>query len=473
MSEEKYDLVILGGGTAGYVSAIRASQLGKKVALVEKSLLGGTCLHKGCIPTKALLKSAEVMRTVTNATDFGVDVDGFKLNFGRIQERKNEVVSQMFSGVNHLMEHNSIDVFNGTGRILGPSIFSPQSGTISVEYEDGESELIPNNNVLITTGSQPMSLPFLSFDHKVVLSSDDILQLEQLPNNLAIIGGGVIGLEFASLMTDFGVDVTVIEAGARILPTESKAIAKTLRKELTDRGVAFYENTQLSESDITVDKDHINIKLNDEIVQFEKALISIGRLPNTDDIGLNNTKIQLTDKKHIVVNEYQQTDDKHIYAAGDCIGNLQLAHVGSKEGIIAIEHMFDQSPPPIDYNKMPKCVYTQPEVASIGLNMDQAKSENIKAKAVKVPFKAIGKAVIENTTNQSGFCEVIIDQEQDTVLGLNMIGPHVTELINEVSLFQFMNGSTLELGLTTHAHPSLSEVLMELGLKVENRSIHV
>ncbi len=183
-----------------------------------------------------------------------------------------------------------------------------------------------------------MSLPFLSFDHKVVLSSD-ILQLEQLPNNLAIIGGGVIGLEFASLMTDFGVDVTVIEAGARILPTESKAIAKTLRKELTDRGVAFYENTQLSESDITVDKDHINIKLNDEIVQFEKALISIGRLPNTDDIGLNNTKIQLTDKKHIVVNEYQQTDDKHIYAAGDCIGNLQLAHVGSKEGIIAIEHV--------------------------------------------------------------------------------------------------------------------------------------
>lgn len=473
MSEEKYDLVILGGGTAGYVSAIRASQLGKKVALVEKSLLGGTCLHKGCIPTKALLKSAEVMRTVTNATDFGVDVDGFKLNFGRIQERKNEVVSQMFSGVNHLMEHNSIDVFNGTGRILGPSIFSPQSGTISVEYEDGESELIPNNNVLITTGSQPMSLPFLSFDHKVVLSSDDILQLEQLPNNLAIIGGGVIGLEFASLMTDFGVDVIVIEAGARILPTESKAIAKTLRKELTDRGVAFYENTQLSESDITVDKDHINIKLNDEIVQFEKALISIGRLPNTDDIGLNNTKIQLTDKKHIVVNEYQQTDDKHIYAAGDCIGNLQLAHVGSKEGIIAIEHMFDHSPLPIDYNKMPKCVYTQPEVASIGLNMDQAKSENIKAKAVKVPFKAIGKAVIENTTNQSGFCEVIIDQEQDTVLGLNMIGPHVTELINEVSLFQFMNGSTLELGLTTHAHPSLSEVLMELGLKVENRSIHV
>ncbi|HLR19680.1 MAG TPA: dihydrolipoyl dehydrogenase [Staphylococcus sp.] len=473
MSEEKYDLVILGGGTAGYVSAIRASQLGKKVALVEKSLLGGTCLHKGCIPTKALLKSAEVMRTVKYSSDFGIDITDFKLNFSRVLERKHEVVNQMFNGVKHLMDHNKIDVFNGIGRILGPSIFSPQSGTISVEYEDGESELIPNNNVLISTGSQPMTLPFLPFDHNVVLSSDDILNLEKLPDSIVIIGGGVIGLEFASLLIDFGVEVSVIEAGDRILPTESKSIAKILKKELTDRGVSFYENTQLSKEDIKVEDNQITLTLNDTNITCEKALVSIGRKPNTEDIGLNNTKIKLNEKNHIVVNEYQQTEDKHIYAAGDCIGNLQLAHVGSKEGIIAIEHMFDVSPLPIDYLNMPRCVYSQPEVASIGKNIEEAKAENIKARTIKVPFKAIGKAVIEDTKNQSGFCEVVIDQESDTVLGLNMIGPHVTELINEISLFQFMNGSTLELGLTTHAHPSLSEVLMELGLKVENRSIHV
>lgn len=473
MSEEQYDLVILGGGTAGYVSAIRASQLGKKVALVENSLLGGTCLHKGCIPTKALLKSAEVMQTVTEASEYGIDIDAFKLNFARIQERKSEVVNQMYNGVNHLMKHNKIDVFNGTGRILGPSIFSPQSGTISVEYEDGESELIPNNNVLICTGSTPMALPFLPFDHNVVLSSDDILKIEKLPQSLAIIGGGVIGLEFASLMCDFGVEVSIIEAGERILPTESKSVAQTLKQDLTKRGVTFYENTQLSGDNIKVEDNQITITLNDSDVIFEKALVSIGRKPNTDDIGLNNTKIKLTDKQHIIVNEYQQTEDTHIYAAGDCIGQLQLAHVGSKEGIIAIEHMFDASPLPIDYNKMPRCIYTQPEVASIGKNIEQAKAENSKARSFKVPFKAIGKAVIEDTKNQSGFCEIVIDQEADTVLGLNMIGPHVTELINEVSLLQFMNGSTLELGLTTHAHPSLSEVLMELGLKVENRSIHV
>ena len=232
MADEKYDLVILGGGTAGYVSAIRASQLGKKVALVEKSMLGGTCLHKGCIPTKALLKSADVLRTVANSSEFGVDIDNFKLNFSQIQARKNEVVQQMFSGVKQLMDHNKIDVFNGVGRILGPSIFSPQSGTVSVEYEDGESELIPNNNVLICTGSKPMSLPFLPFDGDIVLSSDDILKLDELPQSLAIIGGGVIGLEFASLMVDFGVQVSVIEAGETILPTESKLLAKSLQNEL-------------------------------------------------------------------------------------------------------------------------------------------------------------------------------------------------------------------------------------------------
>lgn len=473
MSEQQYDVVILGGGTAGYVSAIRASQLGKKVALVEQALLGGTCLHKGCIPTKALLKSAEVMHTITHASEYGVDVDDFKLNFSRIQERKAEVVNQMFNGINHLMKYNNIDVFNGIGRILGPSIFSPQSGTISVEFEDGESELIPNKNVLICTGSTPVSLPFLPFDHEVVLSSDDILKLEQLPNKLAIIGGGVIGLEFASMMTDFNVEVTVIEAGERILPTESKHIAKSLKKELTARGVQFFENTHLTENDVKVMDNHIDITINDKTYTYDKLLVSIGRKPNTDNIGLNNTKIKLSESNHILVNDFQQTEDSHIYAAGDCIGKLQLAHVGSKEGITAIDHMFEQQPLPVDYMTMPKCVYTQPEIASIGMHLDEAKAQNIKARTYKVPFKAIGKAVIEDTNNQNGFCEVVIDQDNDTVIGINMIGPHVTELINEVSLFQFMNGSTLELGLTTHAHPSLSEVLMELGLKVENRSIHV
>ncbi|MCL7623621.1 FAD-dependent oxidoreductase, partial [Staphylococcus aureus] len=252
MSEKQYDLVVLGGGTAGYVAAIRASQLGKKVAIVERQLLGGTCLHKGCIPTKSLLKSAEVFQTVKQAAMFGVDVKDANVNFENMLARKEDIINQMYQGVKHLMQHNHIDIYNGTGRILGTSIFSPQSGTISVEYEDGESDLLPNQFVLIATGSSPAELPFLSFDHDKILSSDDILSLKTLPSSIGIIGGGVIGMEFASLMIDLGVDVTVIEAGERILPTESKQASQLLKKSLSARGVKFYEGIKLSENDINV-----------------------------------------------------------------------------------------------------------------------------------------------------------------------------------------------------------------------------
>lgn len=473
MSEKQYDLVVLGGGTAGYVAAIRASQLGKRVAIVERQLLGGTCLHKGCIPTKSLLKSAEIYQTVKQASKFGVEVQEATVNFENMLARKEDIVNQMYQGVKHLMQHNHIDIYNGTGRILGTSIFSPQSGTISVEYEDGESELLPNQFVLIATGSTPAELPFLTFDYDKILSSDDILSLVTLPSSLGIIGGGVIGMEFASLMTDLGVDVTVIEAGERILPTESKQASQLLKKSLSARGVNFYEGVQLSEKDLNINDEGVTFKINKEDIKVEKVLLSIGRKPNTSDIGLNNTKIKLTSSGHILTNEYQQTEDKHIYAAGDCIGKLQLAHVGSKEGVVAVDHMFESNPIPVDYNLMPKCVYTQPEIASIGLNIEQAKAEGMKVKSYKVPFKAIGKAVIDNHGPNEGYSEMVIDQLTDEIVGINMIGPHVTELINEASLLQFMNGSALELGLTTHAHPSISEVLMELGLKAENRAIHV
>lgn len=473
MSEKQYDLVVLGGGTAGYVAAIRASQLGKKVAIVEKSLLGGTCLHKGCIPTKALLKSAEVHQTIKNASNFGFDVRDFKINFDKILQRKDEIVKQMHKGVNHLMQSNHIDIFNGIGRILGTSIFSPQSGTISVEYENGESNLIPNQFVLIATGSRPKSLSFINFDHDKILSSDDILSLNSLPQSLAIIGGGVIGLEFASLMTDLGTSVTVIEANERIIPSESKQIATILKRELSSRGVRFYEDIELDENSIQKSDDGVTIHFGEQLVEIEKVLISIGRQANTNDIGLNNTKIKTDEAGHIITNTFQQTEDKHIYAAGDCIGKLQLAHVGSKEGIVAVEHMFEETPIPLNYDLMPKCIYTYPEVASIGKSLEQAKIANINARSYKVSFKAIGKALIDDMTEQKGFCEMIINQDTDEIIGLNMIGPHVTELINEISLLQFMNGSSLELGLTTHAHPSLSEVLMELGLKAEGRAIHI
>lgn len=473
MAEQQYDLVILGGGTAGYVAAIRASQLGKKVAIVERGRLGGTCLHKGCIPTKSLLKSAEILRIAKNSKDFGVHVSDIGFDFSQMQARKTEIVNQMYQGVQGLMKQHRIDVYNGTGRILGTSIFSPQSGTISVEYEDGESELLTNQHVLITTGSKPSELPFLTIDHQQVLSSDDILSLNTLPQSIAIIGGGVIGLEFASMLIDLGVEVSVIESNKRILNTESQSIARTLKKELSARGVKFYENETLSEQSVTRDAASLTFKLSEQNITVDLCLMAVGRTPNTHDIGLNNTNVQFTPQGHIEVNAYQQTKDPHIYAAGDCIGHLQLAHAGTTEAVAAVEHMFQAQPIAVDYTRIPRCIYTYPEVASIGLDKATADAQSIDTTTYKVPFKAMGKALIEAGPSQRGFCEIIIDQQKDEVIGFNMIGPHVTELINEVALLQFMNGSTLELGRTTHAHPSISEMLMEIGLKVEQRAIHV
>ena len=470
MSKE-YDLVILGGGTAGYVSAIRAAQLGKKVAIVEKYKLGGTCLHKGCIPTKSYLKTAEILRYINHADQYGIKQASADFDIQDVVAKKDETVTAMYTGVQSLMKKYKIDVYQGNGRLLGPSLFSPQAGTVSVELENGKSELLVNQNVLIATGSIPVELPFLKFNHKTIISSDDMMNMETLPNNILIIGGGVIGLEFASLLNDLGVDVTVVEAGASIIPNEQQEISKIIKKDFQESGIKIYEDLPLTEENISITDQNIKVQLRDDEVTFDKVLVAVGRKPNTEDIGIQNTKIKTDDKGYIVTNNVYQTEDKHIYAVGDVIGNYQLAHVATKEGTISVENMFDQNPIQLDYLTVPRCIYTNPEVASIGMTEQDAKNENINYKKFKVPFKAIGKSVIEN--NGLGECILIKDMENDSVLGIHMVGAKVTELINEVSLFTFMNGSTEELATAVHAHPSIGEVLMELGLKSENRAIHV
>ncbi|EHC9964073.1 dihydrolipoyl dehydrogenase [Staphylococcus pseudintermedius] len=472
MTKEKYDIVILGGGIAGYSAAIRASQLGKSVAIVEKSKMGGTCLHQGCIPTKSFLKSAEVFQYVQHADDFGVTTEPPTFNFSKVMERKNRIVDTMYQGLQGLMKRHKIDVFHGVGRLMGASIFTPQSGTVSVEYEDGTSELLPNDYVLIATGSKPMALPFLPFDQQQIYSSNDMMTLEALPQSITIIGGGVIGLEFASFFSSVGVTVHIIEAGPRILPTENAQISQLIQKQLEEQGVNFHINTVLKGDDIQQSDEEVTFNL-EKPFSTEKVLVAIGRQVNTADLGLDNTKVVLNDKQMIETNEYMQTADTHIYAAGDVIGHLQLAHVGAREGVIAVEHMFNENPLPVDYDLMPRCVYTSPEIASIGVNQETAKQRGLKFEVVKAPFKANGKATITTSSTSEGFAELLFDQASGSLIGASLIGPHVTELINELSVLQFMNGSALELGLSTHAHPSISELLMELGLKSNHQSIHI
>lgn len=471
---KEYDIVILGGGTGGYVAAIRASQLGLKTAIVEAEALGGTCLHKGCIPSKSLLRSAEVFQLVQNSGEFGVEAGQAKLNFGRVQERKEDITDRLYKGVQHLISKGKIDVYEGYGRILGPSIFSPLPGTISVEMRDGsENEMLIPGNVIIATGSHPRSLPGLNADGDYILTSEQALQMEKLPESMLIIGGGAIGVEWASMMADFGVRVTLLEGADRILPSEDEEISAEIIRQLQRRNIHIRTGAEVL-ADTLIKKDgiaRISIQSESETEEFsaEKVLVSIGRDANTANIGLQNTDIQCLNG-FIQVNEYFQTNEPHIYAIGDVIGGLQLAHVASHEGIKAVEHIAGMNPPAIAYQDMPRCVYSRPEVASIGLTEKAAKEKEYRVKAGRFPFSAIGKALIGGAAD--GFVKVISDKETDDIIGIHMIGPGVTDLISEASLARVLDATPWEIGETVHPHPTLSEVIGEAALAVEGRAIH-
>lgn len=470
----EYDVVILGGGTGGYVAAIRAAQLGLKTAVVEKEKLGGTCLHKGCIPSKALLRSAEVYRTAREADQFGVETAGVSLNFEKVQQRKQAVVDKLAAGVNHLMKKGKIDVYTGYGRILGPSIFSPLPGTISVERGNGEENdmLIPKQ-VIIATGSRPRMLPGLEADGKSVLTSDEALQMEELPQSIIIVGGGVIGIEWASMLHDFGVKVTVIEYADRILPTEDLEISKEMESLLKKKGIQFITGAKVLPDTMTKTSDDISIQAekDGETVTYsaEKILVSIGRQANIEGIGLENTDI-VTENGMISVNESCQTKESHIYAIGDVIGGLQLAHVASHEGIIAVEHFAGLNPHPLDPTLVPKCIYSSPEAASVGLTEDEAKANGHNVKIGKFPFMAIGKALVYGESD--GFVKIVADRDTDDILGVHMIGPHVTDMISEAGLAKVLDATPWEVGQTIHPHPTLSEAIGEAALAADGKAIH-
>lgn len=470
----EYDLVIIGGGPGGYVAAIRASQLGLKTAIVEKQKLGGTCLHKGCIPSKSLLRSAEVYQQTINSGDYGIITHDIALDFSKVQARKNGIVTSLYKGIQHLMKKGKIDVFEGTGRILGPSIFSPMPGTISVEMNDGsENEMLIPQNVIIATGSRPQSLPGLEIDGQQVLSSDEALNLDNLPESIVIIGGGVIGIEWASMLSDFGVEVTVLEYASSILPMEDLDITRELQRLLKKKNIQLVTNAQVlaetcERSDTGVS---ITAEVNGEKKTFtaNKLLVSVGRKANIEGIGIENTDIIIRNGV-IETNPFYQTKESHIYAIGDCIGGLQLAHVASHEGIIAVEHMANLQPHVLNPLQVPKCVYSSPEVASIGLTEVEAKDKGYNVKVGKFSFKGVGKALVLGDSN--GFVKIIADQDTDDILGMHMIGPHVTDLISEAGIAKVLDATPWEISHAIHPHPSLSEAIGEAALAVDGKAIH-
>src|SRR5690625_587031 len=470
---KEYDLVVLGGGPGGYVSAIRAAQLGMQVAIVERSKLGGTCLHQGCIPSKSLLRSAEVFKQTQNADLYGVDIENVSLNFTKVHERKNSIIQTLHTGVQSLMTKGNIDIYKGFGRILGPSIFSPLPGTISIEYDNGDDNtMIVPKNVLIATGSKPKTLPGLDIDGSTVMSSTEALNMKTLPTSILIVGGGVIGIEWASMLADFGVKVTVLEYADHILPTEDITISQAAQKQLEKKGIMFITSANLLADSLTKDDGvTISAEVNNEQQTFtaEKMLVSVGRNANRQNIGLENTDIRV-ENDAIQVNDYYQTHESHIYAIGDVIGGMQLAHVASHEGIVAVEHMAGQEPLPIDYDSIPSCIYASPAMTRVGLTEKVAKKKNLEIKVGTIPCQANVNALIHGEIE--AFVKVIADKQTDDIIGIHMIGPQVPDMISEAGLAKVLDATPWEMTQNIYPHPTLSEVIGEAALAVDGNQIH-
>lgn len=464
-----YDVVVLGGGTGGYVAAIRAAKAGLKTAIVEKEKLGGTCLHKGCIPTKSLLKSAEMYKTAQQLEQYGVFASDVTFSYEKMVERKGAIVQTLHGGVQNLLKKAGVDVYYGTGTILGPSIFSPLPGTISVVDGDTEPHMLIPTNIIIATGSKPRSLPFLPFDHETVMSSDDMLKMKALPTSILIVGAGVIGIEWASMYNDLGVDVTVLEAGPTILPTEDRDIQQEMHKQLTKRGVQIVTNATVNETTLTIENG-VTYTGSEQLVNADIVFVAIGREACTMNIGLENTDIEVVNG-FIQVNANYQTAESHMFAVGDCIGGLQLAHVATAEGMAAVDFIADKKQANIREQAIPKCIYSEPQIASVGLTEQQAEEQYGEIRVTKVPFQAIGKAHSNRSTD--GFMKVIVDAQYEEIVGIHFIGKDVTELIAEGALAMTMYASIEELAATVHPHPTLSEIYIEAAMALQQKGIHV
>jgi len=467
-NSEQFDITIIGSGPGGYVAAIRAGQLGLKVAMIEKDTrLGGTCTLRGCIPTKQMLMSAHVYEQMQHAADFGVQVSGIQLAFEDVQKRKNKVVLKNTKGIEYLMKKNKVTVFKGTGKLALP-------GKVEVTGADGAKQTIASKAIIIATGSSVRPIPGFETDGEHVVNSDHILELKEIPKSLIVMGAGAVGCEFASVYSRFGAETTIVELMPRLVPLEDEEVSKELEKSFRKRGIKSQVDTKLEKLEKTETGVRVTGKTSKGeavTLEAEMLLVAVGRMPYTEGLGLEGTKINL-ERGFITVDEFQQTTEKGVYAIGDIVPTPQLAHLASKEGIVAVEHIAgDKGVRPINLRLVPNCTYCDPEVASVGLTEAKAKEQGYDVKVGKFPFSASGKARILG--EEEGFVKIVAEKKYDEILGVHIIGPHATELIAEACVAMQLESTAEELGRTMHAHPTVSEAVMEAAEGVHDLAVHI
>jgi dihydrolipoamide dehydrogenase len=469
VSDTHYDVVIIGSGPGGYVAAVRAGQLGLKTAMVESGPLGGVCLNVGCIPTKALLHSADLLEEIKESKRFGISTADVSFDLAGAMKHKQTVVRQSTQGVGYLMKKNKIDVYEGRGRLSGKN-------TVQVQLNKGGEETLNTKNVILATGARPRELPHVQFDHERILSSTSILELKETPKSLLVIGAGAIGVEFASMFRSFGAEVTLVEALPRIVPLEDEEVSSELSKAFKSRGINVLAGATFNSVEIKDDHAVANVTDNkgeEHAIQVERILLGIGITPNTSDIGLEDQGIATDKRGFIEVDDSLRTGVEGVYAIGDCINTPWLAHVASAEGILVVEQIAGMHVQPIKYGHIPACTYCNPEVASVGLTEAEAREQGYELKVGKFPFSANGKARVLGQ-NKVGFIKIVSDAKYDEVLGVHMIGPQVTELISEGGLALSHEATGESLMHTIHAHPTLHEAMGEAAHAVATgAAIHI
>ena len=475
---DRYDLVVIGGGPGGYVAAIKAAQLGMKVACVEAQKLGGVCNNWGCIPTKAMLESAKYARKVGDLGGYGIEVGDVKLDLGAAARRALDVSGQGAKGTAYLLKKNKVDHIQGWGRIAGKGkvevVPGRNAGHGREEPEEGgEQQTLETKFIIIATGSRPKSLPMLEIDGDRVWSSDQAVFATEAPASIAIIGAGAIGMEFADVFAAFGSKVTVVEALDRILPLEDEESSKAVARAYKKRRVTLMEGASLEKADVKKTKVKLTVKTrkgDTEQLDVERVLVAVGRAPVLDDIGLEEAGVKV-ENGFIAIDDKMRTSAEGIYAIGDCAGPPLLAHKASHEGIAAVEHMNGDEHASVDYGNIPGVTYCHPEVASVGMTEAQAREAGHDIDVGKFPFSANGRARTAGETD--GFVKIIRDRKYGEVLGAHIVGAHASELIGELIVGRHLETTAEELDRAMHPHPTLSEAIAEAALAAVGQALHV